>query len=294
MSKNIAEQSYKNVEWLIIDDYKKDRRDTARYYAKKYNINIRYLRGKLAKSKYNYALIQADNMAIYNATGDVIVWLQDFILMPPDGIERIVRLHRRYPDAIIAPVDKYYSMSVKPNRKNKGDWFDGKTDVVGKFMRQNIRIKLKEVRETRNPYDFEMNYGAKPTKLGRKLNGLWEFQDDGLGFNNTDIAFRALRAGHKIIIDERNVGICLDLWEHLTGDDENAKGREWNLNDARYLFLSELTKLGVLPLVRDANIDRKLKLDNNMPKGLDQKGAAKWIQRNAKKLAVKWAKEYAK
>jgi hypothetical protein len=257
-------------------------------------MNLRYLKGKLKKSSYNYALIQADNMAIYNATGEIIVWLQDFILMPEDGLERIVRLHKRYPTALIAPVDQYNSMSIKPNRTNSEDWFDKKTDVVGKLIRKNIRIKLGEVRETRSPYDFEMNYGAIPTKVARKLNGLWEFLDDGLGFNNTDIAMRALKAGCPILIDERNVAVCLDLWEYLTGDDENAKDREWNLNDARYVFLSHLTSMGVLPIVRDANIDRKIKLDNNMPKGLSQLGAAKWIQKNAKKIAIKWMKEYAK
>lgn len=293
MAKNISEQSYKNIEWLIVDDYKDNRRDTAEKYARKYGIKVRYMRGKLAKSQYNYALIQADNMAIYNATGDVIVWLQDFILMPEYGIERIVDIHRRYPDAVIAPVDQYNAMSVKPNRKNAEDWFDGKTDVVGKFIRQNIRIKLGELRQTYNPYDFEMNYGAIPTRLARKLNGLWEFQDDGLGFNNTDIAMRALRAGGQIIIDERNKAICLDLWEYLTGDTENAKDREWNLNDARFAFLNHLTKNGVLPLVRDSNIDRRIKLDNNMPKGLTPEKAAHWIQKNQYVLAKKWMKEFA-
>ena len=52
--------------------------------------------------------------------------------------------------------------------------------------------------------------------------------------------------------------------------------------------------MGVLPLVRDANIDRKIKLDNKMPKGLDQEGAAKWIQKNAVNISKKWMKEFVK
>lgn len=294
MAHNLANQTYQRFTWLIVDDHKENRKAIADKYALRYGLTIRYMRGKLARSKYNYALIQADNLAIYNATGDVIVWLQDFILMPEDGLERIVNLHRRHPKALIAPVDAYYKMKVKPNRNNKEDWFDGNKDVVGEFIRQNIRIKLGEVRQSRNPYDFEMNYGAIPTKIARQLNGLWEFQDDGLGFNNTDIAMRALKGGFGLIIDERNKATCLDLWEHLTGDDENAKDREWNLNDARYLFLYYLTKMGVLPLVRDANIDRKIKLDNKMPKGLDQEGAAKWISKNAVNISKKWMKEFVK
>lgn len=291
MADNLSKQTYKNFEWLIIDDYKEDRKEIAKKYAEKYKIDIRYMRGKLNRSKYNYALIQADNMAIYNSTGSVIVWLQDFILIPNYGLERIVRLHRRYPTAIIAPVDQYNSMSIKPNRKNKEDWFDGKTDVVGKLIRKNIRIKLGEVRQSLQP-NMEMNYGAIPVYTARKLNGLWEFQDDGLGFNERDITTRALMVNFMQIIDERNVATCLDLWEHLTGEDENAKDREWNLNDARYQFIYMATKMGILPIVRDANIDRKIKLDNKMPKGLDQEGAAKWIQKNQFLLAKKWIKEF--
>jgi glycosyltransferase involved in cell wall biosynthesis len=291
MAHNLSKQTHKNFEWLIVDDYKEDRSDIAKKYAKKYNLDIRYMRGKLDKSKYNYALIQADNMAVFNATGDVIVWLQDFILIPPDGLERIVSIHRRYPHALIAPIDEYRSMGVTPNRKNKEDWFDGEIKVVGKLLRKNVREKLGELRLTKNYYDFELNYGAIPTATARKLNGFYEFLDDGLGYNNTDIALRAVKAGVPILLDERNKAICLDLWEHLTGDDENAKDREWNLNDARFLFIYFMIKEGLLSPVRDSNFDRKLKLDNQMPKGLDQEGAAKWIQKNAKKIALRFMKE---
>lgn len=294
MADNLSKQTYKNFEWLIVDDYPEDRKHLAEKYAKKYNLDIRYMRGKLNRSKYNYALIQADNQAIFAAQGKLIVWLQDFILVPYEGLARLAKLHRRYPDCILAPVDRYYSMSVKPDLDNKEDWFEGKTEVVGKFLRKNIRIKREIIRYTNSPHDFEMNFGAIPTNIARKLNGLWEFQDDGLGFNNTDIAFRALRSGFGIIVDERLQAVCLDLWEYLTGHNENAKDREWNLNDARFRFIYNMTNKGKLPIIRDSNLDRKLKFDNQMPKGLDQEGAARWIQKNADKLSKKWEGEWEK
>jgi tetratricopeptide (TPR) repeat protein len=290
MSHNLSSQTYKNFEWLIVDDYKEDRKVVADKYAKKYGLDIKYMRGKLDRSKYNYALIQADNQAIYNATGKIILWLQDFILIPDWGLERVARLFRRYPNALQAPVDEYRRIVEKPDLTNKEDWFNGELAVVGKFLRQNIRIKQGNIRYTSSPFDFEMNVGAIPTHIARKLNGLWEFQDDGLGFNNTDIAFRALKAGFKIIIDERFRAICLDLWEYLTGHDENAKRREWNLNDARFTYLVNMTNSGRLPLVRDANIDRKIKLTDDMPQDLDQEGAAKWIQANVERLSKGWMK----
>lgn len=294
MAENLSKQTYKNIEWLIVDDYPEDRKHIADKYAAKYGLDIRYMRGKLDKSKYNYALIQADNQAIFSAKGQLIFWLQDFILLPHWGLERVAKLHKRYPDCLLAPVDVYYSMKTKPNLENKEDWFEGSTDVVGKFLRKNIRIGRGVIRYSNNPYDFEMNVGAIPTAIARKLNGLWEFQDDGLGFNNTEIAFRALKAGFGLIVDERLPGICLDLWEYLTGHAENAVKREWNLNDARYTFIENMTLSRKLPLIRNSSMDRKIKLDNGMPDGLDQEGAAKWIQKNAVKLAKKWESEWEK
>lgn len=294
MAENLSKQTYQNFEWLIVDDYPEDRQHLADKYAKKYNLTIRYMRGKLDRSKYNYALIQADNQAIFAAQGKLIVWLQDFILLPYEGLARLAKLHTRYPDCLIAPVDRYYRMKVKPNLENKEDWFEGNTDVIGGFLRKNIRIKREVIRYTNSPYDFEMNIGAIPTAIARKLNGLWEFQDDGLGFNNTEIAFRAMKAGFGVIVDERLQAVCLDLWEYLTGHKENAIKREWNLNDARYLFIYNMTNHGKLPIIRDSNLDRKIKFDNQMPEGLNQEGAARWIQKNAGKLAKKWEAAWGK
>jgi glycosyltransferase involved in cell wall biosynthesis len=293
MAENLSKQTYKNIEWLIVDDYPEDRKHLAEKYAKKYNLDIRYLRGKLDRSKYNYALIQADNQAIFSAKGSLIFWLQDFILLPYEGLARVAKLHQRYPNCLLAPVDQYYRM-IKPNLENKEDWFEGETKVVGEFIRQNIRIGRGGIRYSNNPFDFEMNVGAVPTHIARALNGLWEFQDDGLGYNNTDIAFRALKAGYGLIVDERLSGVCLDLWEYLTGHKENALKREWNLNDARYEFIYRMTNKGKLPIVRDSNLDRRLKFDNQMPDGLDQEGAAKWIQANAERLAKKWEAQWEK
>jgi glycosyltransferase involved in cell wall biosynthesis len=294
MADNLSRQTHKNFEWLIVDDYPEDRRKLAEKYAKKYNLDIRYMRGKKKFSKYNYALIQADNMAIWASKGELIVWLQDFILLPDYALDRMARLYKRYPKAIQAPVDEYRRMSVKPNLDNKEDWFDGKLDIVGEFIRKNIRIKREELRLTNNPYDFEMNVGAIPTHIARLLNGLWEFQDDGLGYNNTEIAFRALKIGCPIFVDERIRAVCLDLWEHIAGTDENAKDREWNLNDPRFEFIYSLTNKGKLPIIRDPNIDRKIKLTYKMPKGLDQDGATKWIQKNVLKVAKQWEEEFTK
>jgi hypothetical protein len=54
----------------------------------------------------------------------------------------------------------------------------------------------------------------------------------------------------------------------------------------------DMTNTHKLPVVRDSNLDRKIKLTYKMPNGIDQKGAAKWMQKNYLKLAHKWEKEF--
>ena len=49
-------------------------------------------------------------------------------------------------------------------------------------------------------FDYESNYGAIPRKVLEELNGWWEFFDDGLGFDNTEIALRAMMNGSRIIL----------------------------------------------------------------------------------------------
>lgn len=276
MAHNLSSQTYQNFEWIIIDDHKDNREDIATKYAKKYGIKIIYKRGK-PNNKRNYGLSSANNIGWKAASGDLWVRLDDFVLLPQDGLERLVDLHRRWPDALIAPVDEYRKMKVKP-KVGEEDWFDGETDVAGDFIRQNIRIGLGELRFSDNPYDFELNFGAIPMRVLDRLNGFWEFYDEGLGYDNTEIALRAMETGSPLIIDERLRAVCLDLWEHIGGTQENGEGREHNLNDPLFEYMVELMQQGKITTKRDKKIDDKLDVSYEIPRELDQDGAVEWMK----------------
>jgi len=290
MAENLSKQTYKNIEWIIVDDHKEDRSHIAKKYAQKYGLDIKYTRGERAVVR-KYGLSSANNVGWQKSSGELLVWLQDFVIIPPDSIERLVNVHTKHPNALIAPVDEYRKMSVKPNMDNREDWFDGKTDVSGEFIRQNIRIGLEELRYSDNPYDFEMNIGAIPKKIVDRLNGWWEFFDDALGYDNTEIAMRAMELGYELIVDERLRVICLDLWEHIRGTEENGKDREYNLNDPRYIFLEDLMKQGLSP-VRNEELDRKLLLEYDIPKTTSQEGAVKWMEEHLDELVKGWKEKY--
>jgi glycosyltransferase involved in cell wall biosynthesis len=290
MADNLSKQTYKNFEWIIIDDIGYDRTDIAQKYAKKYNLDIKLYPGKAREKNRTYGLINANNTVMEKSTGDLLVFLQDFILIPEDGLEQLATLHRKNPDALLAPVDMYVTPRIKPDIESE-DWFHGETDVVGEFIRQNIRIRNLGLRSSTHPFDFEQNYGAIPLKIARELGGWYEFMDEGLGYDNTDIAYRALMKGYRLLVDETNVAVCIDHWDALKSNRENVLGRARRLNDPRYQWEVEMIEQGKLPLVRTQEEDDKIELLYEIPEDISDDDVVKWIREHGPEVVYKWLEE---
>ena len=289
MAKNLSKQTYKNFEWVIVDDFKDDRSKIAEKYAKKYNLNIKYVRGDKVMGKYQRrnGLARANNLGWRNSNGELLVYLQDFIVIPINGIEKLVSLYQHHPKALIAPVDEYY-YSKDPNRKNLEDWWDGDTDIIGKFSWRNVRMQYLGIRKSDNPMDFEMNYGAIPRKIMDDLNGFWEFFDNGLGYDNTSIAFSALEKGYYILVDDTNIATCINLWPFIAGQPENIVGRDRHLAPPFYKWLTEQITKGKLPLVRDQKIDDSINVDFEIPKNIKDENCSEWITKNTDRIVKEW------
>jgi glycosyltransferase involved in cell wall biosynthesis len=288
MAKNISSQSYKNIEWIIVDDYKEDREKIAEKYAKKYSLNIKYIRGDKAKGVYKrrLGLVRANNLGWKASTGELLVWLQDFVYMDTDAIESIVDLYRHNKDCLIAPVDIYYE-PVNVDKTNKEDWFNEKA-YQGKKVWKNIRVKYQGIRESDNPFDFEMNFGSIPKHILDKLNGFWEFFDEGLGYDNTEICLRAMKLGYKLLIDDSIIGRCLNLWQVIKGSPLNISGRDRLLNPPRYIWMTRQMEKGKLPIVRDEKIDDKINLYYEIPKEIKDEDCAKWIENHQQEIVKSW------
>lgn len=289
MANNIANQTYKNIEWIIVDDHKDDRSDTAKLIASGHNLNIKYMKGKKRKTKRTYSLINANNTAINAAKGDLFVFLQDFVLMQPDAIERLVDIHRHNPTAFIAPVDQYNKPKVKPNTGNSIDWFDGETDVVGEFMRENIRQQRVGLRKSNTVTDFEQNFGAVATQTLRDLGGYYEFFDEALGYDDTEIIFRAWMMGFDLLVDDSIIATCIDHMGTL-GKDEGGTSvnRTRRLNDPRYIWMSKKIIAGELPLKRTQEVDDKIDLQYEIPEEIPDLECDDWVRSNMKSIAEGW------
>ena len=290
MAHNIKEQSYKNIEWIIVDDHEQDRSKLASEYASKYALNIRYVRGKKRPVKRTYGLCNANNTGLQEAKGDLIVILQDFIVMPKRGIENYVDVYRRNPDALIAGTDHMYKSKIEPDITSE-DWFNGETDVKGEFLWKNIRNTNSGMRPTDNPYDFEQNYCAIPTHIAKALGGWWEFYDEGLGFDNTSLAFRAMKSGYKVLVDDSNVCYGIDHWKPMEERDKHLyNARHRTLSNPRFLYEVHMIKTGKLPLVRDEKLDNSIELKYEIPDEVEDKDVVGWLNDNSLRIVEGWMK----
>jgi glycosyltransferase involved in cell wall biosynthesis len=282
MAENLALQTYDNFEWIIVDDYKEDRSKIAEKYAKLYQLNIKYLRGNKTR---RCGLVAANNIGWKNAKGELVVWLQDFILIPDNGIEQLVDLYLHNPDALLAPVDIYYDV-VPANLKNKEDWWEG--DPITKESWRNVRVKNQGIRESENPADWEANYGAVPKYILDKLNGFWTFMDDGLGYDNLEMAYRAMKLGYRLIVDDTNIAKCINLWPIIGGTPQNIVKRDRALNPPRWMWLFNNTESGKLPVIRDEKLDKSISLPFEVPEEVKDEDCANWITVHTNEIVRGW------
>src|SRR3990167_2696184 len=286
MADNLKSQTYPITEWIIVDDHKDDRSDIAKQIADKYRLPIVYLRGT---KKHRYGIVEANNIGWQNAKGELLVYLQDFVLMPETGIEWLVDIYRHHPNALNAPVDIYYECR-QPDLNNKIDWWKGfrNNQIIGRKSWSNVRVENKGIRITDNPFDFEMNYGAVPRKVVKELNGWYEFMGNAFGFDNTDLAYRHLKNGGGIVLDDTNICKCINLWPHIGGTDANVSERERHQGGPMYKWLYKHIESGKLPIIRDEKLDKTIKIDYSVPKEVSDEDAAKWVKANSGQIVDKW------
>jgi len=293
MAHNLASQTYKNFEWIIVDDYKENRSQVALEYAQKYGLNIRYVRGKKRAVKRSYGLVNANNTGLQEAKGELLVILQDFIVIPERGIELLADVYRRNPNALIAPTDHMYASRIKP-RVDSEDWFGGETDVKGKLLWKNVRNTGQGMRTSDNPYEFEQNYCGIPAHIAKELNGWWEYYDSGLGFDNTDFCRRALAKGYKLIVDDTNVCYGIDHWKPTEDRDKHLYiARHRRLSDPIYYWSQVMTKANKLPLVRDQKIDDQIDLQYTLPDEVKDKDVVKYLRDNLQEIIEPWFEKYS-
>lgn len=244
-------QTFKDFEWVVVDKLYDQRKDVVSEYMKDSPLNFKHVPEPPKDKGYNLA--KADNAGIKNSSGELLVWLQDFILIPQDGLEKYWGLYVQHPDAMYSGVDGRFSLISAgdmhindPIDVLRGNgWSHGRIDYV------NQRTHRNEIYQSYDPYEFELNWAAFARTVAEDIGGFNEEFDHGFAYDNTEFAFRALQMNKELWIDATNYAEAINHWELFGGmTDPFVKDRESAVqeNALRYKHYVQSVKDGVAPI----------------------------------------------
>lgn len=121
----------------------------------------------------------SNNAGLRECKGKYVVFYQDFIILPPDCLEKLVAL----------ATDNTFVTTLTKNPEGEEDdprylWIDGPRPCMAE--------------------EWEENVGLAPMKILKELGGYDEEYDNGWAWNNVNVSCRAEMLGCNFICDESN------------------------------------------------------------------------------------------
>lgn len=143
---------------------------------------------RLSVPKQQSDLCYQMNKALDESQGELIVFLQDYIRIPKDGLERMYKTFAADKNvAITAPVGKVKDFLEQPNWDWRHYWKSGDVDYQ----------------------KWEIDWGA----VGREALGderFFERYDEGFGWENVDLGLRLANKGVRFVVDKDNGAVAFD------------------------------------------------------------------------------------
>lgn len=134
------------------------------------------------------------NQALAQAKGELIVFLQDYITIPPNGLERMWEMYVKHPNTCFtAPVGKVTDLS-DPYAPVTWDW--------RRYSQNHQDITYER---------WEIDWGSAPRIALERAGGFEERYDEGFGWENVDLAYRLQKLGYDFKVDCENAAVA---WDH--------------------------------------------------------------------------------
>jgi len=175
---SLMRQTFKDFEWIVVSENE---------------VSVPYIPAPKTDKVSN--LSASNNEGLRACQGEYVIFYQDFIDLPPDCFEKIMKL--------VDPTTFVTTLTINP---------DGSPDLRGE-----IGQGVKEV----VPEYWEENVGAAPMGVIKYLGGYDEDYDNGWAWNNCNLACRAALMGCRFILDQSNNPILLP---HDTTKIKNMNG----------------------------------------------------------------------
>jgi len=158
----LSNQTTKNFEILLIDDCSSD--GTMEYVKSSNFSNLRYIRLKEHLGPY-----YARNLAIRQATGEIIIFIDSDVIVFPDFVEDHIKIHKKREDLVIQGMVKHVK-SLKDIKMNR--FYIPNALCLRTFITQNASIRRKYLIATGGFDRFGPKMGYKDIDMGLKLMDL--------------------------------------------------------------------------------------------------------------------------
>ena len=183
---------------------------------------------------------------LYNeARGELVVTLQDFIWVPPDGLERFWNTYERTRGLVTGIGDQYDRVGLDGSH-DKACWHDPRKGWTG-FAPIGSDSIGKNVVQTLRPLSHEWNWASLPKSAILAAGGMDEEMDFiGFGCDNTSAVERMFEMGYPFYIDFANEVFC----------QQHGRVLNWEKHHTLYGNYSrrknELQKTGNWPVLTDS------------------------------------------
>jgi GT2 family glycosyltransferase len=186
------------------------------------------------------------NTAIRQSKGEIIIQINDYVYVPPDGIQKFLDRHSQEPKALISGVsDQYLAYSPDNPTGLFSIWNSHPMIPQGEKVFSDPR------KESTNkgfyitiPLLFEGNWCAYPKQAWIDIGGYDEAFDIGWGYDNVEFAERATFYGYHVFLDTENEVYC---YSHINLFDEQKRRDLAPNNNQLYNKLSRMWYQGLAP-----------------------------------------------
>lgn len=194
---NLDRQTFRDFEVVIVDDL--DRSDEIKAYMADYSPTVLKPRPRASGDVWN--LNKAYNDGLRACKGELIVFLQDYIWVRANGLERWWQDYEAHPEAFFSGVGHKAKWPERKDNDGAMSIFKRFEAPVGISELDDRLIEPKTGLEESNYSTWELNWACAPRKLMPEFD---ESMDQHFGGDNVVVAAKAAMLGVEFYIDYSN------------------------------------------------------------------------------------------
>ena len=196
----LKKQTEQDFEVIIVDAWKGEREKEVIAYLSDFKVT--YLKGLPKEPNDVWTLNKDYNLGLSHCSGDVVLFLQDYLWIPHDGFAKMLSVHVDNPTAFVATAGH---KALLPKELNDPE---GKISVFKGVVSKPEGIAEADPRMEWEPglYQvsfswWEMNFALAPTQILHDIGGFDEDMDEHFSGDNIVVSAKAHKIGCPTILN---------------------------------------------------------------------------------------------